>query len=129
MSNRRKDHLGASSSEPLPVIIIGECCSRQGGWVGRRSGAFTQRSAQQFLKHHSKRSFQEPARQEQNDLERLPGGDGGLLVISGQLACVPLSEKTQQLHVVLPSGLQKGVTEAPALQASIRLNHVKWPFL
>lgn len=95
MSNQRKDHLGASSSEPLRVIIIGECCSRQGGWVGRRSGAFTQRSAQQFLKHHSKRSFQEPARQEQNDLERLPGGvgaggDGGLLVISGQLACVPL---------------------------------------
>lgn len=31
MSNWKKDHLGASSSEPLKVIIIGECCPGREG--------------------------------------------------------------------------------------------------
>lgn len=31
MNSRRRDHLGTDRSEPLPVLIIGECCPGAGG--------------------------------------------------------------------------------------------------
>lgn len=64
MSNGWKDHLGARSSEPLPVVIIGECrpgrgrgCTEPQGLEVRSGQALepslcAQCCAQQFIKHH-----------------------------------------------------------------------------